>query len=81
MLESCIGRLHNLALASLPGFNLPGDLSGSDRYFDLDLVEPPIRVGADGGLAVPPAPGIGAVVDDARLRSVTLHTDVIAPAP
>jgi O-succinylbenzoate synthase len=81
MLESCIGRLHNLALASLPGFSLPGDLSGSDRYFDVDLVEPPIRVRRDGTLAVPDGPGIGAQVDEPGLRRITLRTDAISPAP
>jgi O-succinylbenzoate synthase len=58
MLETGIGRAANLALASLPNFTLPGDTSGSDRYFEQDLTEPFV-VDADGTMAVPGAPGIG----------------------
>ena len=63
MLESGIGRLHNVALASLPGFSLPGDLSASSRYFARDLVTPHITVNARGCVEVPQGPGIGAEVD------------------
>jgi O-succinylbenzoate synthase len=58
MLETGIGRAANVALASLPGFTLPGDTSGSDRYFEQDLTEPFV-VAADGTMAVPAGPGIG----------------------
>jgi O-succinylbenzoate synthase len=58
MLETGLGRAANLALAALPGFTLPGDLSPSDRWFAEDLTEP-IVLGADGHLAVPTGPGIG----------------------
>ena len=57
MLETGIGRAANVALASLPGFTLPGDTSASDRYFHRDLTPPFVLV--DGQLAVPTAPGIG----------------------
>jgi O-succinylbenzoate synthase len=77
MLETCVGRLHNLALASLPGFVMPGDLSGTDRYFELDLVSPPIRVNRDGTLDVPEAPGLGRSVDEAALRAVTRDEQTI----
>jgi o-succinylbenzoate synthase len=59
MLESGIGRAHNIALASLPGFTLPGDTSGSDRYWHEDIVTPPVTVGADGTITLPEGPGIG----------------------
>jgi O-succinylbenzoate synthase len=58
MLETGIGRAANLAVASLPNFQLPGDTSGSDRYFRRDLTEPFV-VDTDGTMAVPDAPGIG----------------------
>jgi O-succinylbenzoate synthase len=63
MLESGIGRAHNLALASLPGFTLPGDISASARYFSRDLVDPPVIVAADGTVAVPQADGLGIPID------------------
>jgi len=58
MLETGIGRAANVALAAIPGFTLPGDTSGSDRYFERDLTEPFV-VDVDGTMAVPAGPGIG----------------------
>jgi o-succinylbenzoate synthase len=58
MLETGIGRAANLALASLPNFTLPGDTSGSDRYFERDLTEPFV-VDSEGTIGVPTGPGIG----------------------
>jgi len=63
MLESGIGRAHNLALASLPGFTLPGDISASARYFERDIITPGVTVDADGTVAVPDDPGLGFEVD------------------
>jgi O-succinylbenzoate synthase len=63
MLESGIGRAHNLALASLPGFTLPGDISASSRYFTRDVIEPEVTVSRDGTAGVPDALGIGFGVD------------------
>ncbi|MBX5477039.1 MAG: o-succinylbenzoate synthase [Clostridia bacterium] len=59
MLESGIGRAHNIAIASLPGFTLPGDTSGSDRYWDEDIIDPPVTVRPDGTIPLPTAPGLG----------------------
>ena len=59
MLESGIGRLANVHLQTLPGFTLPGDTSASARYFEEDLVHPPVVVSASGTIAVPEGPGIG----------------------
>ena len=53
MLESGIGRAANIHLSTLPNFSLPGDVAASRRYFDPDLIEPPIEVAADGTIAVP----------------------------
>lgn len=62
MVETGISKAHNLALASLPGFSIPGDLSGSDRYFDRDLLINPLRV-EQGSIRIPDEPGIGVEVD------------------
>ncbi|MGH2675965.1 MAG: o-succinylbenzoate synthase [Actinomycetota bacterium] len=58
MLETGVGRAANVALASLPGFTLPGDTSGSDRYFERDITEP-FAVERDGTMGVPDSPGLG----------------------
>jgi len=75
MLETGIGRAHNVALATLPNFLLPGDISASDRYYAPDLIDPPFRLADDGTLAVPEGPGIGVHIDAERLRAVTRHED------
>jgi O-succinylbenzoate synthase len=59
MLESGIGRLANVHLQTLPGFTLPGDTSASARYFEEDLIDPPVSVSSEGTIAVPEGPGIG----------------------
>ncbi len=71
MLESGVGRAHNVALASLPGFTLPGDISASHRYFERDVVVPPVAVSADGTIAVPTSPGLGFEIDRDFLESRT----------
>jgi len=73
MLETGIGRAHNVALASLPGFTLPGDISASDRYYAEDLIDPPFTLNPDSTLTVPKGPGIGVTVNEERLRRVTLR--------
>jgi O-succinylbenzoate synthase len=73
MHEFGIGRAANLAISSLPGFTLPGDVSGSDKYYHEDLVAPPIRA-SRGLLAVPDGPGLGVEPDEARIARSTLRT-------
>lgn len=85
MLESGIGRAHNIHLASLPNFSLPGDIAASKRYYAPDLIHPAIEVAADGTIAVPTGPGIGVHVvrervDAATLRSVTLEASALTSA-
>lgn len=63
MLESGIGRAHNIALASLPGFSLPGDISASSRYFARDVIVPEVLVEADGTVEVPRGLGLGFEID------------------
>ena len=59
MLETNVGRAHNLALASLPGFLLPGDISASDRYYERDIATPSFALNSDSTIDVPTGPGIG----------------------
>jgi O-succinylbenzoate synthase len=59
MLESGIGRAHNIAMSTLPGFVLPGDVSASKRYWVEDIIEPEVIVSPQGTIAVPTGPGIG----------------------
>jgi O-succinylbenzoate synthase len=73
--ESGIGRGGNVALASLPNFTLPGDISASKRYYKEDIVDPPFEVAADGTMAVPTKPGIGVEVLTDRLERVTVRRE------
>ncbi|MGH8937713.1 MAG: o-succinylbenzoate synthase [Acidimicrobiia bacterium] len=73
MLESGIGRAHNVALATLPGFTLPGDISASSRYWERDVVDPPWIL-RDGHLEAPDRPGIGVEVDQQYLARMTVRT-------
>ena len=72
MLESGIGRAGNVALASLPNFTLPGDISASKRYYKEDIVEPEFLVNKDGTMDVPTKPGIGVEVNMKMLEKVTV---------
>jgi O-succinylbenzoate synthase len=76
MLESGIGRAGNVALASLPNFTLPGDISASKRYYVEDIVEPEFVVNKDGTMDVPVKPGIGVEVNMAMLDKVTVKKEV-----
>jgi len=71
MLESGVGRAHNIALASLKGFTLPGDISASSRYFERDIISPAVTVAADGTVAVPERPGLGFEVDLDFIKRLT----------
>jgi len=72
MLESGIGRAANIHLSTLTNFSLPGDVAASRRYFDPDLIEPPIEVAADGTIAVPTGPGLGVAIRDDRVDAATM---------
>ena len=75
MLESGIGRAGNVALASLPNFTLPGDISASRRYYREDIVEPEFVLNPDSTLTVPAGPGIGVEVLPDRLERVTVRRE------
>lgn len=59
MLESGVGRVHNIAVSSLPGYSLPGDVSASQRYWHEDIIEPEVRVSPEGMIPITDAPGLG----------------------
>ncbi len=76
MLETGIGRAFNVAIASLPNFKFPNDISASDRYFDEDIIEPPFMLNRDGTINVPTKPGIGVDIVKERLERATLKKAV-----
>ncbi|MCL4493642.1 MAG: o-succinylbenzoate synthase [Firmicutes bacterium] len=80
MLETGIGRAHNVHLTTLPGFTLPGDTSASDRYFDRDIITEPFVLNSDGTLNVPEGPGIGVSPDLRRIRDILVYQEVL-PIP
>ncbi len=67
-LETGIGRATNLAIATLPGFTMPGDISASDRYYKQDVTHDRFTLNADSTITVPTAPGIGVTVDEAAVK-------------
>jgi O-succinylbenzoate synthase len=71
MLETGIGRAHNVAMASLPNFRLPGDVSASDRYYTEEIIAPPFTLSPAGTIAVPEGPGIGVQVLEDVLERLT----------
>jgi len=77
LLETGIGRAHNIALATLPGFTLPGDISASERYYKEDVIDPPVVVTAQGTLHAPSGPGIGYNVVESRLARYCVRRDYV----
>jgi O-succinylbenzoate synthase len=72
MLETGVGRASNLALASLPGFTLPGDISASNRYYEEDITHEIFELNPDSTITVPQKPGLGIPIDQEALSRVTL---------
>jgi o-succinylbenzoate synthase len=72
MLETGIGRASNLAIASLPGFVLPGDISASDRYYHRDITNERFVLNDDSTITVPNGPGLGVTIDESALKQFTL---------
>jgi len=77
MLETGIGRAHNIAMSTLSGFVLPGDVSASQRYWDEDLIEPEVQVTPSGTIRVPTAPGIGYTVRTKRVEQLTTRLETL----
>jgi O-succinylbenzoate synthase len=77
MLETGIGRAHNIALSSLPNFTLPGDVSASKRYWSQDIIEPEVTVSREGEIVVPTGVGSGYKVDKDRIESLTVRRQTL----
>jgi o-succinylbenzoate synthase len=77
MLEAGIGRAHNIALSTLPGFTLPGDVSASERYWEEDIIVPPVTVSREGTIEAPTGPGIGYEINEARIEALTVRRETI----
>ena len=77
MLEAGIGRAHNIALSTLPGFTLPGDVSASARYWEEDIIEPAVTVSRKGTIKAPTGHGIGYEVNEARIEALTVRRETV----
>ena len=77
MLESGIGRAHNIAMATLAGFTRPGDISASARYWHEDIIDPAVTVSPSGTITAPDKPGIGFEVNQARIERLTVRSENI----
>ncbi|HUU13096.1 MAG TPA: o-succinylbenzoate synthase [Terriglobia bacterium] len=75
MLESGVGRAHNIALSTLPGFTLPGDVSASRRYWAEDIIDPEVTVTKEGTIRVPQAPGTGFETNMERIEKATVRKE------
>jgi len=75
MLESGIGRAHNIAMSTLPGFTLPGDVSASKRYWAEDIIEPEVTVSAQGTIHVPQTVGLGYTPNLKRIEKLTARKE------
>jgi O-succinylbenzoate synthase len=75
MLETGIGRAHNIALASLENFSLPGDVSASSRYWEEDIIEPAVEVSSKGEITVPQIAGRGFEVNRNRVEQLTVRSE------
>jgi len=75
MLEAGIGRAHNIAMATLAGFTLPGDVSASARYWAEDIIEPPVTVSSRGTIVAPDKPGLGFEVKRARIDRLAVRSE------
>jgi O-succinylbenzoate synthase len=77
MLESGIGRAHNIAMSTLEGFTLPGDVSASSRYWEEDIINPAVTVSSKGTITAPDEPGIGFEINVPRIHKLTVRKEII----
>ena len=77
MLESGIGRAHNIAMSTLAGFSLPGDVSASSRYWKEDIIDPAVKVSASGTISAPDKPGLGFEVNESRVDRMTVRKELV----
>lgn len=78
MLESGIGRAHNIAMSTQAGFVLPGDVSASERYWEEDIIDPPVTVSSSGTIEAPMKPGIGFEVKESLIESLTVRREEVS---
>jgi len=78
MLESGVGRAHNIAMSTLPGFTLPGDVSASRRYWSEDIIDPEVTVSAEGTIRAPQTPGLGYAPNLDRIERATTRKESFA---
>ena len=77
MLEAGVGRAHNVALASLANFVLPGDVSASRRYWKCDIIQPAVETTPQGTIALRDEPGFGYALDRDFLASITVGEETV----
>jgi len=78
MLESGVGRAHNIAMSTHSGFTLPGDVSASSRYWEEDIIDPPVIVSSRGTIEAPLKPGIGFEVKESMIESLTVRREEVS---
>jgi O-succinylbenzoate synthase len=78
MLEAGVGRAHNIAMSTLEGFTLPGDVSASSRYWQEDIIEPAVTVSSRGTITAPDKPGLGFEVNFSRVEKLTVRKEMIS---
>jgi O-succinylbenzoate synthase len=78
MLETGVGRASNLALASLPGFSLPGDISATERYYLEDITNESFILNEDSTISVPGQAGLGVTINRSRLEKFSLASDTFS---
>ena len=81
MIESGVGRAHNIAMSTQAGFVWPGDVSASQRYWDEDIIEPEVQVQPNGFIRVPQTPGLGYEIRERRVREMTVSQDSYSARP
>jgi O-succinylbenzoate synthase len=77
MLEAGIGRAHNIAMSTHRGFTLPGDVSASKRYWEEDIIEPPVTVSAGGTITASEGIGIGYGINEKRIDSLVVRREEV----
>lgn len=81
MIESGIGRAHNIAMSTQPGFIWPGDVSASQRYWEQDIIEPEVEVTPGGTIQVPQGAGLGYEIRERRIRDLTVRHETYSALP
>jgi O-succinylbenzoate synthase len=79
MLEAGVGRAHNIALSTLQNFRLPGDVSASKRYWAEDIIEPEVKVSAQGTIAVSDQPGTGYQIRRDLIEKLVVRKETLTP--